>query len=260
MLQRTHQTVWRPSTVLLVVGLLLLPLVSIRAEQKETQAIKSVIEQHLATAKLLQGDNIQVTVTDGTITLDGTVNSIGHKRRVEDIVRRVWDKWVIVNNLEVTRAPIPNEQLREEAQWAIDDNAFYGVFDWITVDARDGVVTLNGEIAEPWYEDAFLDDVAKVRGVREVVDKIAVLPVSIRDDQIRHAAARAIYREMYSEPLAGVPNPPIHIIVNDGEAVLNGWVHTPLERMQAENLVEFYSMAEKVIDNLEVGPSAAWAG
>ena len=259
MLQRTHQTVWRHSTALLVVGLLLIPFVSSKADQKEAQSIKNVIEQRLANANLLQGDNIQVTVTDGegTITLNGTVNSIGHKRRVEDIVRRVWDRGVIVNNLEVTGGNIPNEQLRSDAQKAIDDNVFYSVFDWITVDAKDGVVTLNGEIADPWYEDNFLDAVAKVRGVRDVVDKLIVLPVSQRDDRIRHSAARAIYRELYDEPLADAPNPPIHVIVHNGETVLNGWVHTPLEKTMAQNLVEFYSMAGKVVNNLEVGPPTA---
>jgi osmotically-inducible protein OsmY len=97
-----------------------------------------------------------------------------------------------------------------------------------------------------------MDAVARVRGVKEVVDKLVVLPVSIRDDRIRHNAARAIYREMFNEPLISVPNPPVHIIVNNGEVILRGWVNTPLEKMQAKSLVTFYTMASKVVDNLEV--------
>jgi osmotically-inducible protein OsmY len=237
---------------MLVAGLLLTPLLGAKANDDPTDAIKNVIENRLTDANLMQGDNIQVTVTDGTITLDGTVNSIGDKRRAEDIVRRVWDSYVIENNLEVTKAPIPNEQLKTEAQQAIDNSVFYGIYDWVTVDANNGVVTLNGVVTEPWREDNFMDAVARVRGVKEVVDKLVVLPVSIRDDRIRHNAARAIYREMFNEPLISVPNPPVHIIVNNGEVILRGWVNTPLEKMQAKSLVTFYTMASKVVDNLEV--------
>lgn len=255
MLQRIHQTVWRPGTVLLVLGILLIPFFTVKADQKERDAVKNVIEQRLTAANLLQGDNIQVVVTDGTITLNGTVNSISGKRRAEDVVRRVWDRYVVVNNLEVTSGTIPDSQLKQDAQTAIDNSVFYGVFDWITVEAKNGTVTLNGVITEPWHQDNFLDAVAKVRGVKEVVDKMVILPVSIRDERIRYNAARAIYREMYAEPLIGVSNPPIHIIVDNGEVALHGWVHSQLEQMQAENIVTFYTMASKIVDDLQVTPT-----
>jgi len=50
--------------------------------------------------------------------------------------------------------------------------------------------------------------VAKVDGVRQVLDQITVLPVSQFDDQLRHRIARAIYRNPNFWNYATMADPP----------------------------------------------------
>ncbi|MCX6833563.1 MAG: BON domain-containing protein [candidate division Zixibacteria bacterium] len=223
-----------------------------RGKQKE--ALKNVIEEKLAAKKLLQGDNIQVTVEDGKVLLDGTVNSLGEKRRVDAIVRRISSSSLVENRLLIAGHEITDSALAANVQQAIDYSVFYSVFDWIKVKAKAGVVTLVGVAAEPWAEDSFMSVAASVRGVKEVLDEVELLPVSIRDNEIRHIAATAIYRELFFKPLSTAPNPPVHIIVNNGNVILAGWVHSDLDRMEAESLVESNTMAAKITDNLDIRP------
>ena len=229
-------------------------LATAQEEVKSKEALKNVIEDRLANKGFLQGNNIQVTVVDGKILLDGTVNSIGDKRHVERIVHHISSSSIVDNRLQIAGRPISDSALTANVKEAIDNSIFYGVFDWVTVKAKDGVVTLGGVASEAWAEDSFMSVAETVRGVKEVVDEIELLPVSIRDDEIRHIASRAIYREIYYEPLSMAPNPPVHIIVHNGDVILEGWVHSDLERMEAETLVETNTMAAKITNNLDIRP------
>jgi len=229
-------------------------LATAQEEVKSKEALKNVIEDRLANKGFLQGNNIQVTVVDGKILLDGTVNSIGDKRHVERIVHHISSSSIVDNRLQIAGRPISDSALTANVKEAIDNSIFYGVFDWVTVKAKDGVVTLGGVASEAWAEDSFMSVAETVRGVKEVVDEIELLPVSIRDDEIRHIASRAIYREIYYEPLSMAPNPPIHIIVHNGDVILQGWVHSDLEKMEAETLVETNTMATKITNNLDIRP------
>lgn len=223
-------------------------------EGKSKEALKNVIEERLVQKGLLQGGNIQVTVSYGKVLLEGTVNSIGEKRHVERIVHHISSSSIVENRLQIAGYEISDSALAANVKRVIDNSLFYGVFDWVTVKAKAGVITLSGVASEAWAEDSFMSVAESVRGVTEVLDEIQLLPVSIRDDEIRHVAARAIYRELYYEPLSMAPDPPVHIIVYNGDVRLEGWVHSDLEKTEAETLVETNTMAAKITNNLDIRP------
>jgi hyperosmotically inducible protein len=78
--------------------------------------------------------------------------------------------------------------------------------------------------------------VARVQGIRQVVNKIDVLPVSIFDDELRYRIARAIYRNPSFWQYAAMANPPIHILVERGRVTLTGVVNSNVERMLARSI------------------------
>ena len=85
--------------------------------------------------------------------------------------------------------------------------------------------------------------VAKIDGVRNVSDQIAVLPVSQFDDELRYRIARSIYNNSNFWNYAIMPNPPIHIVVEHGRVTLTGEQHRPvagaeqrIDRMLARSL------------------------
>lgn len=122
----------------------------------------------------------------------------------------------------------------------------YGVFDWLTVQFNGYNVILKGYASRPTLKDDAERVVKKVEGVAAVDNRIQVLPLSPNDDRLRGSVYGAIYRNaMLSryDPWRGTPrffspamiaggitnNPPvgahpIHIIVNNGNVILEGVV------------------------------------
>ena len=90
------------------------------------------------------------------------------------------------------------------------------------------------------------------RGVRQVDNKIEVLPHSSYDDQIRIAAARSIYGHPSFVRYANRSLPPIHIVVNNGNVVLKGAVANKVERQLAGNLLRSGVLAFDVVNDLTV--------
>ena len=105
---------------------------------------------------------------------------------------------------------------------------YYGVFDWLEFEVRPGnTVVLRGQVVRPTTKSDAEAHVRDIEGVTKVVNEIEVLPLSPQDDRLRAALYRAIYD--WDGPLfryATQAVPPIHIVVNNGRAVLKGVVAT----------------------------------
>lgn len=112
----------------------------------------------------------------------------------------------------------------------------FTIFDSIHAGVDDGVVTLTGKVTMPFKSTDIEKRVASVAGVREVHNRIEVLPVSIWDDELRHAIARSIYGSSSFWSYAAMANPPIHVVVERGHVTLEGVVNSNVERMLARSL------------------------
>jgi hyperosmotically inducible periplasmic protein len=66
-------------------------------------------------------------------------------------------------------------------------------FNAIGVKVLNGVVTLGGNAYGPADKDSAISVASYTPGVQDVVDEIAIDPVSSMDDGIRIAVARAVY-------------------------------------------------------------------
>ena len=72
-------------------------------------------------------------------------------------------------------------------------------------------------------ESAFID-ASYTAGVKNVIDNIQVAPVSMMDDRIRVATARAVYGFPSLNKYAIDPVKPIRIVVQNGNVMLEGMV------------------------------------
>jgi hyperosmotically inducible protein len=127
-------------------------------------------------------------------------------------------------------------QLFKDVAKSVDRYTQFTIFDDISANVKDGVVTLTGKVTMPYKKDDIEKRVAKVGGVRGVNDQIAVLPVSQFDEQLRYRIARSIYGNSNFWNYAIMPNPPIHIIVERGRVTLTGVVQSDVDRMLARTL------------------------
>jgi osmotically-inducible protein OsmY len=98
---------------------------------------------------------------------------------------------------------------------------------------ENGVVTLQGRVTLPLKRDDIEKRVSRVDGVKQVINLLAVLPVSKMDDELRYRIARTIYGNPSFWSYATMANPPIHIIVEHGHVTLTGFVKNDADRVLA---------------------------
>ena len=132
--------------------------------------------------------------------------------------------------------PRKDFQVLKDVAQSVDRYTQFTIFDDISADVKDGVVTLTGKVTMPFKRDDIAKRVAKVDGVRDVKDEIAVLPISQFDEALRYKIARAIYGNSNFWNYAIMPNPPIHIVVDHGHVTLTGVVNSDVDRMLARSL------------------------
>ena len=127
-------------------------------------------------------------------------------------------------------------QLFNDVATAVNRYTQFTIFDNVDVAVKDGTVTLTGDVTMPYKREDIEKRVAKVDGVRQLRNRIKVLPVSLSDDQLRYRIARAIYGDPTFWNYAIGPNPPIHIIVEHGRVTRTGVVNNEMDRLIARSL------------------------
>jgi hyperosmotically inducible protein len=116
----------------------------------------------------------------------------------------------------------------------------FSIFDSVHMQVDNGIVTLTGKVTMPYKKNDIEKRVAKIDGVREVLNKITVLPVSTFDDELRFRIARAIYGNSNFWNYGSMANPPIHVIVENGHVTLDGVVNSNTDRMLARSIASSF--------------------
>jgi hyperosmotically inducible protein len=131
----------------------------------------------------------------------------------------------------------------------------FTIFDSISAEVVDGVVTLHGKVTMPYKRNDIERRIAEVAGVKQVHNAITVLPVSLFDDDLRFQIARALYGNSNFWRYGSMVNPPIHIIVENGRVTLEGVVNSNIDRMLARSIASS-SNAFEVTNNLKTDAEA----
>jgi osmotically-inducible protein OsmY len=223
-----------------------------RAEEPSDNAVKIVLEHRLTRYGLLQGSQIQITVANGTITLNGEVASLDQKEKIAHYAHEVDDTYAIQNNLTVRTANLTDQQIADSVRVRLDKYVMWSIFDWVEPQVNNGVVTLSGWVVDSWHSDGYANQAKKAPGVKQVINKIQSLPVSFTDDHLRHQAARVIYEDGILKDYGYRDVPAIHIIVNMGVVTLLGTVNSTYDADRATSLVRYSTDAFNVIDQLQV--------
>jgi hyperosmotically inducible protein len=148
-------------------------------------------------------------------------------------------------------APIADTDLQADVVDSVLGYVHYGVFDSVGVGVENGVVTLTGSVLQPWRKDDIQKRVARLEGVREVKNQIRVQPVSGFDNRLRVQLYRQIYGQGMFERFASMPNPPIHIVVENGNITLTGLVNSRVEKAVLESIARG-SLAFKVDNQVQI--------
>jgi len=145
------------------------------------------------------------------------------------------------------------ERITREVRHELVMLPYYSVFDNLAYQVQpDGTVVLMGQVVRPTLKQDAEARVRKIEGVERVENKIEVLPTSINDDRLRQALYRAIYGHEALSKYAVEAVPPIHIIVKNGQATLEGEVMNEMDKNLAYIQASSVPGVFKVTNNLRV--------
>ncbi len=142
----------------------------------------------------------------------------------------------------------------EEIRKSLIKLPYYGVFDYMgfQYNEKSGKVVLIGATIRPSLKQDAERVVERIEWVKDVENKIEVLPLSPADDRIRRALYRAIYGQPALQRYGVGANPPIHIIVKNGNVRLEGFVNNEADRTVAEAQARSVSGTFAVKNNLQL--------
>lgn len=200
-----------------------------KAKHDSAAEIQARIDKELHKKKF---HDIQASVEDGVVTLTGTVKLFAYEADAIKIAQHTDGVRAVRNGIAVSGPEISDAQLQQKLLMKIQiDNAGFGnVFDAIGVEVRNGVVLLGGHTMDPASADSAYSIAKYMPGVKAVINKIQVDPLSPMDDRVRSDEFEAIYNYGPLQQYATMPIRPIRISVQGGHVTLYGVVFTALDK------------------------------
>jgi osmotically-inducible protein OsmY len=200
------------------------------------QQLQAAVTRQLQDHHLRRGDNPTVTVSDGTVTLDGQVQNLWEKNEAIKVVRKLEGVQRLVSRLTIAHAE-SDKVIAEAISKRVLRYDRYTIFDDVNVKVLNGVVTLFGAVTEPFKADDLVEEASRVQGVQDVKNAFETLPVSPNDERLRREVANRIFRNQNLSVYGRGANPSIHIIVANGRVTLKGYVDSMMDKQLAETIM-----------------------
>ena len=234
--------------------LVLLSMTAMASTGRYDQQIQQTVSRKIHNAKQLQ--SVSSSVEDGIVTLTGTVDLYQDKLDAAKKIGKLANVSGVRNDIAVAGETVPDGQLQQRLakKLAYDRVGYYdNAFNYLALGVKDGVVTLNGDTVTDVAKDSALAIVARTPGVKDVVNQVNVLPVSLFDDSLRARTARAIYRDSVLGRYASDPVDPIRIVVDNGHVTLYGTVQSTMDKtiagMRAGSVPGAFSVENRLVVN-----------
>ena len=223
------------------------------ASGQSAQSDNNILAELQNSLKKVKGINI--SVKNGIVDLEGTVNTYATKEEVDKKVHRAKNVVAVRNNLQIAGAgEISDQELQQQIVKKLQyDRVGYGnAFNAISVNVQNGVVTLSGNALGPVAADSAVSLASNFPRVQDVINNIQVDPLSPMDDRSRMQVWRAVYGFPSLNKYAMDPAQPIRITVVNGNVTLNGVVDSQADKNVAGIRANGVPGIFKVTNNLQV--------
>lgn len=140
------------------------------------------IRQHVVDAleqdPWIDHTRIGVSVDDGVVTLNGETESLLRRRLIEATTWWVPGVRDVVNNLKVAHPePDGDDQITDACEVVLEKDPFVDASE-VLVRTHQGIVTLLGSVCSEGEKDMAENDCWYVSGVRDVINRLSVVPVA----------------------------------------------------------------------------------
>jgi len=208
--------------------------------------IERAIGWDLDLAHAIGAEAVEVDVTDGVVSLEGTVDTILAEDRAVRIAESTRGVRSVVDRLDVVASERPDGQIADDVRAALARDPATDSWE-IDAQVQNGIVTLRGEV-ESFAERELAATVAKgVRGVRGVTNDIRIhYPEERLDSEIAKEVEQRLRWDLR------VDDALIEVSVEDGEVELSGTVGSAFERSLARRDAWVNGAKSVDADGLEV--------
>lgn len=230
---------------------LLLPAAGL-ARTSSNAEVTAGVQSHLYHAGIYKHGNVKVQVKNGIATLTGTVNSYGEELHAVHAARHTKGVREVTDDITVNPSGVTPQHILKRARHQVLTYSWYTIFDHITLRTKGNRLIVGGQVTQPFMKSDLGNILGNIKGVTHLQNNIKVLPTSTFDDQIREEVAERIYGDPMFVNYGNQANPPIHIIVDNGQVTLYGAVNSKVERREAEIDARFATTYFGLRNNLRV--------
>lgn len=143
----------------------------VRSDTEIARAVRSALEWDA----LVPDNQIQSTVSEGWVTLEGEVNYWRERTDAERVLRRLTGVVGVINKITIRKQAVNEDQLREEIEDALETRADREA-ERLRIEVHDGAVALWGRV-HSWQEKrAVLGSISHAPGVTQVRDHLRIDP------------------------------------------------------------------------------------
>ena len=192
---------------------------------------KHVQDELRSDPELAYASNVRVNVSEGDVTLSGSVGSYFEKWKAESAVKRVGGVRNVYVELKISLVDSmqrPDADLARIAEtmleWAVGIPSRR-----INATVNDGWLTLSGTVEQQYQRESAEEAVRGLLGLRGISNAIAVKPV-VPSSEIREDIEAALKRSALLDASL------IRVDVKHGIVTLSGNVHSWAERDEAERI------------------------
>lgn len=209
--------------------------------------IKNDILEELTWQPNIDQTQIGVIVENGTVMLTGVVDDYHKKMAAEKAVKRVKGVKALAGDIQVKYGTNYQKTDIEIGK------AIVKAFDWntsvpedkISIEVRDGWVSLSGEVESAYQRDAATRVAENIMGVKWI-NNIITLKQTIQIGDVKENIAKAFKRS------ADIEADRITVEVNGDVVKLKGKVHSLKEKKAAQKTAYFSPGVSRIENELEV--------
>jgi osmotically-inducible protein OsmY len=145
------------------------------SERRNDVDLAHAVREALEWSVFVPDRRIHSTVTDGWVTLDGTVGTLAQRADAAAAVERLQGVQGVVNQIIVESPIVSSARIKMDIDRALHRQARWNG-DSINVNVDDGVVTLTGCVHSWSDKHALGQVVSSAPGVRQIVDRLSIDP------------------------------------------------------------------------------------